>query len=265
MSAGSGDGSPRLPRPPGSAARAESKSARLLRWLSRVREPVIVFTEYSATRSSTGAPDPRDRPAVDTLHGGLERGERSGCRRAFNARRASLLATDAAAEGLNLQHHCRIVVHYELPWRPLASNSAAAASIGWARPGEYTRSRSSLPAPPSAWCGAARRPSGARPRRWRPRRRAAGLAQRVGRYSETGHGRRADARSDTPVPGADARRAGDGPARRSGPRSRAAGGGKALARSIAAACGSEQAGGCGQRPSALAVRPSGLGSWPSSP
>jgi hypothetical protein len=30
-----------------------------------------------------------------------------------------LLATDAASEGLNLHQHCRIVVHYELPWHPM--------------------------------------------------------------------------------------------------------------------------------------------------
>ena len=29
-----------------------------------------------------------------------------------------LLATDAASEGLNLQHRCRLVVHLEVPWTP---------------------------------------------------------------------------------------------------------------------------------------------------
>ena len=33
--------------------------------------------------------------------------------------RAVLLATDAAAEGLNLHHHCRLVVNLELPWNPM--------------------------------------------------------------------------------------------------------------------------------------------------
>jgi superfamily II DNA or RNA helicase len=100
------------------ASRAESKAARLLRWLARVREPIIVFTEYRDTLHrlerlirATGRP-------LTTLHGGLERDERSRVQAAFNAGGLSLLATDAAAEGLNLHHHCRIVVHYELPWRP---------------------------------------------------------------------------------------------------------------------------------------------------
>jgi superfamily II DNA or RNA helicase len=100
------------------ASRAESKAARLLRWLARVQEPIIVFTEYRDTLHrlerlirATGRP-------LTTLHGGLERAERNRVQSAFNAGGLSLLATDAAAEGLNLHHYCRIVLHYELPWRP---------------------------------------------------------------------------------------------------------------------------------------------------
>ena len=134
------------------ASRAESKSARLLRWLSRVGEPVIVFTEYRDTLHrlerlirATGRP-------LTTLHGGLDRNERNRIQRAFNAGGLSLLATDAAAEGLNLHHHCRIVLHYELPWRPARLEQRAGASIGSARPGGSTKPRSSPPAPPSASC-----------------------------------------------------------------------------------------------------------------
>jgi superfamily II DNA/RNA helicase len=41
--------------------------------------------------------------------------ERAGVQARFNETGGLLLATDAAAEGLNLQRRCRIVVNYELP------------------------------------------------------------------------------------------------------------------------------------------------------
>jgi superfamily II DNA or RNA helicase len=100
------------------ASRSESKVRRLLRWFALVREPVIVFTEYRDTLHrlerlirATGRP-------VASLHGGLDRTERNDAQALFNAGGVTLLATDAAAEGLNLHHRCRIVLHYELPWRP---------------------------------------------------------------------------------------------------------------------------------------------------
>jgi superfamily II DNA or RNA helicase len=100
------------------AARAESKAACLLRLLSRIREPVIVFTEYRDTLERLERLLRRAGRPVVTLHGGLDRGERSRVQLAFNRGGLSLLATDAASEGLNLHHHCRVVIHYELPWRP---------------------------------------------------------------------------------------------------------------------------------------------------
>jgi superfamily II DNA or RNA helicase len=98
------------------ASRVESKTRRLLRLLARIREPLIVFTEYRDTlvrleRIVLAA----GRPVV-VLHGGLDPRERSRIQRRFNAGDVSLLATDAAAEGLNLHQRCRLVIHYELPW-----------------------------------------------------------------------------------------------------------------------------------------------------
>jgi superfamily II DNA or RNA helicase len=100
------------------AARAETKIRTLLRLLRRIRQPAIVFTEYRDTLvrlerhlSTIGRP-------VLTLHGGLSPSERAHVTQDFNKGRDVLLATDAAAEGLNLHHHCRVVIHYELPWNP---------------------------------------------------------------------------------------------------------------------------------------------------
>ena len=54
------------------------------------------------------------------LHGAMDRFERAAAVSRFNGGGARvLLATDAAGEGLNLQHRCRLVVNLELPWNPM--------------------------------------------------------------------------------------------------------------------------------------------------
>ena len=97
------------------AADVDSKERYLLRLLNRARpEPVIVFTEYRDTLVQLAAALP---PSLQ-LHGGLPASERAAVQARFNDTGGLLLATDAAAEGLNLQRRCRIVVNYELPWNP---------------------------------------------------------------------------------------------------------------------------------------------------
>jgi superfamily II DNA or RNA helicase len=99
------------------AARHETKIAALIRFLDRVHEPVIVFTEYRDTLVQLRA---AIRAPAAVLHGGLDRAERAEALGDFiDGRRAILLATDAAGEGLNLHHTCRIVVTLELPWNPM--------------------------------------------------------------------------------------------------------------------------------------------------
>ena len=100
-----------------SAAARETKIAALVTLLRRARQPAVVFTEYRDTllhvRRRLG------QPAL-LLHGGLTRDERGSVLAAFAREpRGLLLATDAAAEGLNLHHHCRLVVNLELPWNPM--------------------------------------------------------------------------------------------------------------------------------------------------
>jgi len=96
---------------------AESKVRVLLRLLRRVREPVIVFTEYRDTLAWLSS---RVQEPCVLLHGGLSRVERRAALDSFVAGTTRLLlATDAAAEGLNLHHACRTVVNLELPWNPM--------------------------------------------------------------------------------------------------------------------------------------------------
>ena len=113
----------------------DSKVNRLIEWLNtHVRpgkkwgtERVIIFTEYRATqnwlleilaqRGFTGG------ERLMTMYGGMDLEEREEVKAAFqSAPEVSpvriLLATDAAAEGLNLQNHCYRLIHYEIPWNP---------------------------------------------------------------------------------------------------------------------------------------------------
>ena len=96
----------------------ERKICALKRLLRRVREPIIVFTEYRDTLETLeSALAGVKKTAV--LHGGHTRQERHNAVEAFTSGAADLLlATDAGAEGLNLQSRCRLVVNLELPWNP---------------------------------------------------------------------------------------------------------------------------------------------------
>ncbi len=99
------------------AAAHETKIHALRRLLRRVGEPAVVFTEYRDTLFHLRAA--LDRPVV-LLHGGLSRAERAAALAEFSSGRcATLLATDAAGEGLNLHQRCRLVVNLELPWNPM--------------------------------------------------------------------------------------------------------------------------------------------------
>lgn len=99
------------------ASRRESKIAALVRFLDRVRESVLVFTEYRDTLRHLQR---AVRRQTIVLHGGLTRDERRAAVDRFTRTAgAVMLATDAAGEGLNLHAACRIVINLELPWNPM--------------------------------------------------------------------------------------------------------------------------------------------------
>ena len=101
------------------AAAGESKLRALRRYLRRLREPAIVFTQYRDTAERIRRELAAAGHAVCVLHGGLSARERSAVSATFNSGGHLLIATDAASEGLNLHYACRVVVHFELPWTPL--------------------------------------------------------------------------------------------------------------------------------------------------
>ena len=99
---------------------ASSKFRRLRRLLDLTREPVVIFTEYRDTLDAIVADLPASSRRVGFIHGGLPTEQRRAVVDAFNEGRIDVLvATDAAGEGLNLHHRCRLVIDVELPWNPL--------------------------------------------------------------------------------------------------------------------------------------------------
>ena len=117
------------------ATRQPGKLRALASLLRRSRERAIVFTEYRDTLVTLERELAR-HASVAVLHGGLARGERIAALTRFESGQARLLiATDVAAEGLNLQHSCRLVVHVELPWSPtrLDQRNGRVDRIGQAR------------------------------------------------------------------------------------------------------------------------------------
>lgn len=86
-------------------------------------ERLVIFTEYKTTldyllrRLRSRYSEER----IITLYGGMDDKDRDAMKATFNDGSASvriLLATDAAAEGLNLQKHARYLMHFDCPWNP---------------------------------------------------------------------------------------------------------------------------------------------------
>jgi len=100
------------------ASQHSSKWRAILRLIRRTSEPVICFTEFRDTLRALVA-RLGDAESLAVLHGGLDRAERrEAIARFTQADVRVLVATDAAAEGLNLQARCRVLVNVELPWSP---------------------------------------------------------------------------------------------------------------------------------------------------
>lgn len=108
----------------------------LVRWLTRCREPVLVFTEYADTLRALRHLLPPCR-RIACLYGAQTTDQRQLAITLFCSGEADvLLATDAAAEGLNLHQRCRLVVHMDVPWSPrrLAQRNGRLDRLGQTRP-----------------------------------------------------------------------------------------------------------------------------------
>ncbi len=108
----------------------DEKFNALVNWLNskvveKEDERVIIFTEYVDTleylQNRLISEDKRLEELIATIHGGTSASERERIIKAFNAkdtRERILIASDTAAEGMNLQFFCRYLINYDIPWNP---------------------------------------------------------------------------------------------------------------------------------------------------
>lgn len=104
----------------------DSKAQKVRRFISQLleeqpNEKLLLFTEYRDTLDYL-LEYVEDEPWADeilVIHGDVDKDERARIEDEFNHGQSRLLfATDAASEGIDLQHSCHIMANYELPWNP---------------------------------------------------------------------------------------------------------------------------------------------------
>jgi ERCC4-related helicase len=116
------------------ARRTDAKATAVLDWLAShlkdgdkwTNERVILFTEYRATQQwmqETLTSHGFGAERLGLIYGGMDPKERESVKAAFQANPSDspvriLLATDAASEGIDLQNHCHLMIHLEIPYNP---------------------------------------------------------------------------------------------------------------------------------------------------
>ena len=104
----------------------DSKAQKVRRYIQQLLEEqpdekLLLFTEYTDTLKYL-LELVKDEPWADeilVIDGSVDKEERARIEEEFNYGQSRLLfATDAASEGIDLQHSCHIMVNYELPWNP---------------------------------------------------------------------------------------------------------------------------------------------------
>ncbi|WP_302080584.1 helicase-related protein [Salinibaculum rarum] len=104
----------------------DSKAQKVRRYIQQLLdeqpdEKVLLFTEYRDTLDYF-LELVKDEPWADeilVIHGDVDKEDRTRIEDEFNHGQSRLLfATDAASEGIDLQHSCHIMINYELPWNP---------------------------------------------------------------------------------------------------------------------------------------------------
>ena len=88
-----------------------------------IGKKVIIFTRFKDTleylQKQIIAHSAYKDVSILTIYGDLNERQRREVFRDFErAAKAILIGTDCISEGINLQHACDQIIHYELPWNP---------------------------------------------------------------------------------------------------------------------------------------------------
>lgn len=116
------------------ARHPDSKARAVIAWLEEHIRPsgrwtdnrVILFTEYRTTQAWLNeilATHGFGGERLALIFGGMDSKDRESVKAAFQASPQEspvriLLATDAASEGIDLQNHCNLLIHIEIPYNP---------------------------------------------------------------------------------------------------------------------------------------------------
>ena len=87
-------------------------------WLrGRPEEKLLIFSEFKDTVLALKSHLEQFGLTVAMIHGGMTMSQRTKQEQRFRDEAQVMVATDAAAEGINLQF-CRLMINYDLPWNP---------------------------------------------------------------------------------------------------------------------------------------------------
>ena len=118
------------------AGAGDTKLSGLLRWLNGLvklpngqwsDERILIFTEYRDTQkwlmNMLPARGLDGAGRIEALYGGMQERERERIKLHFQRAPHEtpvriLIATDCASEGIDLQAHCKHVLHFDIPWNP---------------------------------------------------------------------------------------------------------------------------------------------------
>ncbi|PKR78978.1 ATP-dependent helicase [Halalkalibacillus sediminis] len=95
-----------------------SKALRTIQLIKEIGEKCIIFTEYKSTQIYLQWLFKQYDIAAVTYNGDFKKSKKQWMLRLFENQADVLIATDAGAEGLNLQF-CNHMIHYDLPWNPM--------------------------------------------------------------------------------------------------------------------------------------------------